>query len=197
MSEEKIEVFRHKPSTGELFFFLISGFLLSVPMTVFFESTAQNVLLSDFSFHSASILLAVVVAPIMEEFAKIFPMFYRHGETGKSLVTLGFIIGLGFGLSEFVEYVFIYGVSPLVRLPVVFFHASTTSIAAYGVSKGQTFRYYVLAVFLHFSLNSSATLGAWTGGIYVVILGVAYFLSGRLHSISSDKFNLEGLEAVS
>jgi RsiW-degrading membrane proteinase PrsW (M82 family) len=196
MSDDKIEVFTHRPSRGELFFFLISGFLLSVPMTLFFESTAQSFLVSDLSFNAASIVLAVVVAPIMEEFAKIFPMFYRHGETGKSLVTLGFTIGLGFGLSEFVEYVFFYGVSPLLRLPVVLFHSSTTSIAAYGVSIGRTYSYFGLAVLLHFLLNFSASLGQWAFGVYIAVLGVAYFSSSRLYAKASDKFDLKTLEAV-
>jgi len=46
-------------------------------------------------------LLIVILAPFIEELAKVFPLFYRHGETERSLVTLGLLIGLGFGVAEF------------------------------------------------------------------------------------------------
>jgi RsiW-degrading membrane proteinase PrsW (M82 family) len=178
MSEEKVVVYSHKPGVGEAAFFLISGFLLSVPMTIFFESSASSYLLSFLSLGLSRIVSAILVAPFMEEFAKIFPMFYRHGETGKSLVTLSFLMGLGFGISEFVAYVF---------------HASTTSIIAYGISSGQTVKYYILAVFLHFLLNAFAVVGTVAIFGYLAVLGVTYFLSHRLFLLSSERFVLQGI----
>jgi RsiW-degrading membrane proteinase PrsW (M82 family) len=193
MSEEKVVVYSHQPGVGEAAFFFISGFLLSVPMTIFFESSASSYLLSFLSLGLSRIVSAILVAPFMEEFAKIFPMFYRHGETGKSLVTLSFLMGLGFGISEFVAYVFIYGVPFYVRLPLIFFHASTTSIIAYGISSGQTVKYYILAVFLHFLLNAFAVVGTVAIFGYLAVLVVTYFLSHRLFLLSSERFVLQGI----
>ena len=37
----------------------------------------------------------MVLAPFIEELAKVFPLFYRHGETQRSLVTLGLLDWVG------------------------------------------------------------------------------------------------------
>jgi RsiW-degrading membrane proteinase PrsW (M82 family) len=193
MSTDKLVVYSHKPGMSEASFFLISGFLLSVPMTIFFESSASSYLLSFLSTNLSTVISAVLIAPFMEEFAKIFPMLYRHGETGRSLVTLSFLIGLGFGISEFITYVFIYGVPFYVRIPLIFFHASTTSIVAYGISLGQSYRYYFLAVFLHFLLNAFAVVGSLAMFGYLAVLASAYALSYRFYTLSSSSFILQGL----
>ena len=52
-----------------------------------------------------------MIAPFIEELAKVFPLFYRHGETERSIVMLGILIGLGFGITEFVLYVAVLGVT--------------------------------------------------------------------------------------
>ena len=83
----------HKPSWKELIFFFVSGLLVSIPFVAFYESLVPA------AFSVA--LLIVILAPFIEELAKVFPLFYRHGETERSLVTLGLLIGLGFGVAEF------------------------------------------------------------------------------------------------
>ena len=45
----------------------------------------------------------VVLVPFVKELAKVYPLFYMHGEIERSLVTLGLLTGLGFGEAEFVE----------------------------------------------------------------------------------------------
>ena len=105
----------HKPSNRELAFFFASGILVSIPFAAFFESLFPAGLSASF--------LIVVLAPFIEELAKVFPLFYRHGETERSIVTLGILMGLGFGIAEFFEYVFLIGVPPIARIPGIIFHA--------------------------------------------------------------------------
>ena len=90
----------HKPKRREYLFFFISGIVVSIPFAVFFESLYPT------SSVLSSAILIVVLAPIIEELAKVFPLFYRHGETERSIVTLGLLLGLGFGIAEFTQYVF-------------------------------------------------------------------------------------------
>ena len=66
----------HKPSRKELIFFFASGILVSIPFATFFESLVP----AGFSIA----LLVIVLAPFVEELAKVFPLFYRHGERAVS-----------------------------------------------------------------------------------------------------------------
>ena len=90
----------HTPNTKELFFFFISGILISIPFTIFFSQFTE-VLCIQLDFIYATICSTAIFAPIIEEFAKIYPILYRHGETQRSLFTIGFLVGLGFGIAEF------------------------------------------------------------------------------------------------
>jgi len=69
-------------------------------MTLLFESFAGNLVAILPVFIAESVLI-VVFAPIIEEFAKAYHLFYRRGETGKSIFILEFLVGLGFGISKF------------------------------------------------------------------------------------------------
>jgi RsiW-degrading membrane proteinase PrsW (M82 family) len=191
MNSEECILYLHKPDKKEIAFFVISGFFLSVPMTIFFETTASGYLPNLLSIDLSRIIFTIIAAPLIEEFAKIFPIFYRHGETEKSLIILGFSLGLGFGISEFVEYVFFFGAPFYLRLPIIFFHASTTSIIAYGIVLGQTYRYYAVSVILHFFVNSLAVIKPYPVVAFIVILGVSFALFSRLYLSSSDKFNVK------
>ena len=128
---------------------------------------------------SAAILI-VVLAPFIEELAKVFPLFYRHGETQRSLVTLGLLIGLGFGIAEFVQYVAFVGVSPVARIPGIIFHASSTVITAYGVAKKNPLPYYLIAVGLHVANNFFAIVGDFLSVlIALLVLITTYMLAWR------------------
>jgi RsiW-degrading membrane proteinase PrsW (M82 family) len=172
----------HKPSRKELIFFFASGILVSIPFATFFEG------LYPAGFSAA--LLIVVVAPFVEELAKVFPLFYRHGETERSIVTLGVLLGLGFGIAEFFEYVVFLRVSPLARLPGIIFHASSAAIIAYGIAKKKPLPYYLTAVALHvannfFALSSDIFLGFFAE---LLILITVYLLAWRYwHQASKDK----------
>jgi RsiW-degrading membrane proteinase PrsW (M82 family) len=94
----------------------------------------------------------------MEEFAKVMPLFYRHGETERSFVTLGMLIGLGFGVTELILYIAVLKVPVIDRIPGVIFHASSAIITAYGITRKKPIPYYLLAAGLHFSNNLLATI---------------------------------------
>jgi hypothetical protein len=119
--------------------------------------------------------------------AKIFPLFHRHAETERSLFTLAFLVGLGFGISEFFVYVGV-GVPVVIRLLGMFFHAASTSITAYGIARGQIEKYYLMAVFLHSMNNLFAELGVlWLiGGLGATLM--AYYLSWRFYNSTSKTF---------
>jgi len=171
----------HKPSRRELSFFFASGILVSIPFTLFFS---QAYVLFP------TILTVVLFAPFVEELAKVFPLFYRHGETERSIVTLGILIGLGFGIAEFFLYVFFLGVSPLVRVPGVVFHATSTAITSYGIAKKSPLPYYLIAVGLHMVNNFFAATGDPYFGVFVgfLILVTVYLLAWRYwHRASNEK----------
>ena len=70
----------HKPGLSEMLFFLVSGVIASVPIALFFEPST-SFLSSFFSSSQAEVLSIAVLAPFIEEFAKAYPLFYRHGES--------------------------------------------------------------------------------------------------------------------
>jgi RsiW-degrading membrane proteinase PrsW (M82 family) len=168
----------HKPNLKEYAFFFASGILVSIPFAAFFESI--------YPFSAA--LLIVLVAPFIEELAKVFPLFYRHGETERSLVTLGLLIGLGFGIAELVSYTALAGVPFFVRIPGVIFHASSAVITAYGVSKKNPLPYYLLAVVLHITNNFFALNADFLSlGVQLAVLILVYWLAWRYwHKAKTD-----------
>jgi RsiW-degrading membrane proteinase PrsW (M82 family) len=173
---DNISVPLHKPKLQEKLFFLFSGMVVSIPLTLFitnFSDYLQPIVPSNYLV----LVYVVLLAPLIEEFSKAYPLFYRHAETERSIFTLGFLVGLGFGIVEFIEYVVLLRASILLRLPGIFFHASTTSIVAFGISRKRSFWYYLIAFALHMSNNLFATTG-WTwiiGG--PAAIGLAYLLS--------------------
>jgi hypothetical protein len=166
----------HKPHSKEMLFFLISGIIVSIPLTVFINNYS-GYLFFFVPSNYVGIFSVVLLAPLIEEFSKAYPLFYRHAETERSIFTLGFLVGLGFGIVELVEYVVLLQVPLLVRLPAVFFHGCTTSIIAYGIAKKQPVGLYIVAVALHMSNNLLAEMGdVWIiGG--PLIIGLTYLLT--------------------
>ncbi len=184
----------HSPSLGELFFFFLSGIISSVPFTLTVDQFAASylIVLPD----SVAILVsAVVIAPFLEEFAKAFPLLYRHGETQRSIFILGLLVGLGFGVFEFFGYVFLLGVPFYLRLPAVFFHAASASIIAYGIATKRAVEFYFIAVVLHFVINLSAffpflgdltQIGPWSFGTFLAT-AATYILSWQLYLRTTTK----------
>jgi RsiW-degrading membrane proteinase PrsW (M82 family) len=176
----------HKPDTKEKIFFFVSGILVSVPFTLFFSGFTDAFCVALPLFYD-QICSVVIFAPFIEEFAKVFPLFYRHGETERSIATLAILAGLGFGVTEFVLYVFTLDVSFISRVPAVIFHASSAGITAYGIAKKKPLRFYLVAVSLHLANNLIALLAfslAIIPGIAVVV--AAYLLAWRLYNRTSE-----------
>ncbi len=175
----------HKPGFKEKLFFCISGIIVSIPITLYFGVFSSHACLL-FPVLS-SLCTTVFFTPFIEEFSKVFPLFYRHGETEKSIFTLGFLTGLGFGITEFILYVFVQGAPPSIRLPAVFFHASSTSITAYGIAKKRPMPFYLIAVALHLTNNVLASTEVFwlTGGLAVIV--ITYYLSWHLYQKTSDR----------
>jgi len=168
-----------------MLFFLSSGIIVSIPMALFFEPSTS--FLSDyFPPLEASILAIAVLAPIIEEFAKAYPLFYRHGESQKSLFTMGFLVGVGFGVVEFFAYVLLAGYPWYVRLPGIFFHAALTSIVAYGIAAKHSAMFYLIAVFFHSSNNFMAILEGPVL-LYALLLATAFSLSYILYTKASKQ----------
>jgi RsiW-degrading membrane proteinase PrsW (M82 family) len=169
----------HKPSDRELMFFFLTGIVVSVPMAVFFESISQII---------PAILSVAVLTPFIEEIAKVFPLFYRHGETERSIVTLGLLTGLGFGVTEMVEYVVLLHVPLIVRIPAVLFHASSASITAFGIAKKNPLPYYLISVTLHATNNFFAATALPIGVLAeVLVVVVALYLAYRVYTRASEE----------
>lgn len=154
---------------------------MSIPFATFFESLVP----AGFSIA----LLVIVLAPFVEELAKVFPLFYRHGETERSLVTLGLLIGLGFGVAEFFEYIFLAGAPVIGSIPHLIFHASSATITAYGIAKKNPLPYFLIAVSLHITNNffafSTDIIGVF---VQLLVLITVYLLAWRFyHRASKEK----------
>ncbi|MDQ1280587.1 MAG: protease PrsW [Thermoproteota archaeon] len=176
----------HKPDFREKLFFFTSGIIMSIPLTILAEQLS-NSLASGLPELFSALLLVAIIAPFVEEFAKAYPLFYRHGETERSIVTLGFLAGLGFGVIEFFLYIFVYSAPLMIRLPELFFHASNTSITAYGIANKKPLPFYLTAVGLHFIINFSAIFDQlWLIG-FIFSLWVSYFLSWSLYKKTTEK----------
>jgi hypothetical protein len=102
---------------------------------------------------------------------------------------LGLLIGLGFGVAEFFEYVFLVGVPPVARIPGIVFHASSATITAYGIAKKNPLPYYLVAVSLHIVNNFFALTGDFIGVFAeLLVLITVYLLAWRFYrQASKDK----------
>jgi len=187
MTEEKTSIKIHKPSFNERIFFLISGAIMSVPLTLFITQFADP-FLSGFSNVASTLISVAVLAPLIEEFSKIYPLFYRHGETQRSIFNLALLVGLGFGIVEFFTYVFGLGTNPINRIPGLFFHPASTSISAYGIAVGKPFQFYAFAVLLHFANNFLAVTNPYPVPTSLIIVLITVFTSYKLYNNTKEKF---------
>lgn len=187
MKKEEIVVQLHKPSINELLFFFVSGAILSVPWT-FAVTSFADVLLTGLSTFNVLLISVAIFPPFIEEFSKVFPVFYRHGETQKSIMNLALCVGLGFGIVEFLIYVFVLGVSPFGRLPGLLFHPATASITAYGIATKRPIPFYLLAVGLHFANNFLAIFAPVAFPTSIVIVVAAVVIYRWLYGKAKEQF---------
>jgi RsiW-degrading membrane proteinase PrsW (M82 family) len=185
--ENKISISVHRPNLQEKLFFVLSGIITSVPLTLF-ASTFTDSLCIALPIFYAQLCSVAIFTPFVEEFAKAFPLFYRHGETTKSIFSLGFLVGLGFGFTEFLLYVFVLEQPILIRLPGIFFHAASTSITAYGIGTNRPWAFYLIAVALHFAINFAALVSSLWIIVGTAAIAVTYYLSWTLYKRTSETF---------
>jgi RsiW-degrading membrane proteinase PrsW (M82 family) len=187
MQKGKVIIQLHKPDASEMMFFFLCGVVISVPLTLFIYQYADTLLVGLNPF-IATLITQTFFAPFIEEFSKAYPLFYRHGETERSIFNLALLVGLGFAIVELVTYVSALGVPITYRLPGLFFHPASTSITAYGIVTKRPLPYYLSAVFLHFSYNFLVLTNASFGfsiGIFVVAL--TFLTSWQLRRKTREK----------
>jgi len=189
MKKSEVTIQLHKPRIRELLFFLLSGAVVSVPLTLFIEQNFANPLITGFSTFDITIISVAIFAPFVEEFAKVFPLFYRHGETQRSIFTLALFVGIGFGIVEFITYVATFGPQVIPnRIPGLFFHPASTSITAYGIATKRPLPFYLAAVSLHFANNFFAVTAPSILPISVIVLAISLFASWQLYDRAQNKF---------
>jgi len=168
-------------------FFFLCGVIMSVPITLFISGLADP-LLSGLDTSLALLISTAFLAPFIEEFSKIFPLYYRHGETQRSIMRLAVTVGFGFGLVELITYVAVAGVPILFRLPGLAFHPASTAIAAYGVATRKPLPYYALAVALHFSNNFLVVINPLPISASIIIVAVTVWIAWTLYHRTKEKF---------
>jgi RsiW-degrading membrane proteinase PrsW (M82 family) len=176
----------HKPSNTEMLFFFSCGVIISIPITIFVASLADS-LLTGLTAFTATLISTAVFAPFIEEFSKVFPLYYRHGETQRSILHLAIMVGLGFGIIELFTYVFLAGATVIERLPGLFFHPSSTTIAAYGIATKRPLIFYALAVSLHFSNNFLVLVNPFPFSTSILVLGLTVWLAWRFYGKTKEK----------
>src|SRR2546422_5779155 len=167
-------------------FAVIIGAILSLIVLVLFEvaTPVEQVLAQRFT-DPATILLALVIAPFTEEFAKAFGVLrrsfvIREPEDG---FVYGATSGLGFSATETLLYgVAAFAIGGFTASLIViavrsvsssFLHASATSLTGYGIARNRLWgsRYsalpwYLAAVAMHASFNAIASFGIYLGDQY-------------------------------
>jgi hypothetical protein len=168
-------------------FFFLCGVIISVPLTLFIYQYTDT-LLTGLSTFTIALISRVFFAPFIEEFAKAYPLFYRHGETQRSILNLAVLVGLGFGIVELSTYVSL-GVPIIYRLPGLFFHPASTAITAYGICIKRPLPFYLTAVFFHFANNYLSLIMTGVllllGSIFVIYITVYTFW--KLRSRAKEK----------
>ncbi len=121
-------------------------------------------------------LVSIVIAPFVEEFAKLLIVLRSSNRIWRPRngLVFGAAVGLGFSATEN----FLYGIAALTTAGIIVFlalimsrtfsstlmHASASSISGYGVAKWKIYSehwwpYYAIAVLIHASFNLFASFG--------------------------------------
>ena len=189
MKKAEVVIKLHKPDASEMIFFFLCGVIMSVPLTLFIYRYTDTLLVGLNSF-TAALISRALFAPLIEEFAKAYPLFYRHGETQRSIFNLAIIVGLGFGIVELLTYVSMLGVPIIYRLPGLFFHPASTAVTAYGITTKRPLPFYLIAVFFHFINNYlSLTLAFSSLQVLssVIVVSITVFTAWQLSKRTKEK----------
>ena len=192
---------------GALFAVLI-GAILSVFLLFIFQAVPpiEEFLGGRFQDPTA-ILLALVIAPFAEEFAKGYGVWRRRRvirEPEDGLI-YGATSGLGFSATENL----LYGVAALVTLGLEasilliavrsisssLLHASATSLTGYGIArralwgpKYSSLPWYFAAVAMHSAFNALASLGAYLAELYGDVGALLILIAAVLFALITISF---------
>jgi RsiW-degrading membrane proteinase PrsW (M82 family) len=186
MQKDKAVIQLHKPDASEMVFFFLCGVVISVPLTLFIYQYADTLLVGLDPF-TATLIARTIFAPFVEEFTKAYPLFYRHGETERSIFNIALSVGMGFAIVELATYVSAVGAPVTDRLPGLFFHPASTSITAYGIATKRPLPYYLVAVFFHFSYNYLVLASSFGFLIALFVMAMTVFTSWQLRSRTKEK----------
>jgi RsiW-degrading membrane proteinase PrsW (M82 family) len=150
-------------------------------------------------------LAIIVVAPFIEEFAKVLVVrnFSRYIWRPRNGLIFGAACGLGFAATEnflyestvlFEEGLIAFLVLAFVRsISSSLMHAASTSVSGYGVARAKSYGvhwwpYYLIAVLMHASFNLFASLGEFFSGelgaatsVYGLVISVALVVVAFLY----------------
>jgi RsiW-degrading membrane proteinase PrsW (M82 family) len=186
MKKGEIAIQMHKPDAREMLFFFACGVIISVPLTLFIYQYA-DFLLVGLDPATVALISTAFLAPFIEEFAKAYPLFYRHGETQRSIFDIAILVGLGFGIVELLTYISAIGTSIIYRLPGLFFHPASTAVTAYGIATKRSLPFYLVAVFLHFSNNYFALTSPFPLLSSIFVVAITVFTSWQLRIKTEEK----------
>ena len=97
------------------------------------------------------------------------------------------MVGLGFGIVELFIYVFLAGTPVIFRIPGLFFHPSSTAIAAYGIATKRPLPFYAVAVSLHFANNFLVIVNPFPFSASILILGLTVWLAWTFYRRTKEK----------
>jgi len=186
MEKAEVVIKLHKPDASEMLFFFACGIIISVPLTLFIYKYTDS-LLVGLDPLIAALISRAFFAPFIEEFSKAYPLFYRHGETQRSIFDLAVLVGLGFGIVELLTYVSVLGTPIIYRLPGLLFHPASTAITAYGIATKHPLPFYLIAVFLHFANNYFALTSPFPLLSSAFVMAVAVSTSWGLRTRTKEK----------
>lgn len=177
---------------GAMFRVFLYGAVISVLMAAGLESVFHTGFQREYDLEAGSfqltLLLAVIVAPVVEEATKGLSVrsARRHIDELEDGILYGAAAGLGFSATEnvFYEYVALtedsgmsfLGVAVLRSITSTFLHATASGILGYGLARHYVERrgvievvpFYALAVLLHAAFNAIAIL-QFLGGFFLVL----------------------------
>ena len=186
MKKSHVVIQLHKPNANEMLFFFACGVIISVPLTLFIYQYSDSLLIGLDPF-TVTLISSAFFAPFIEEFAKAYPLFYRHGETERSIFNLALLVGLGFGIVELLTYVSVLGASVTSRLAGLFFHPASTSVTAYGIATKRPLPFYMAAVALHFSHNYLVLTNPSGFSSSIFVVAITVFISWQLRNRAKEK----------
>jgi len=182
---------------GKKAFFFLSGVLISIPLTLHVRKFVDPLLYKIPLFKGQGWKLLkpfrkAIFTPFLEEFAKAYPILYRSDDNKRSLVTLGSLVGLGFGIAESIMFISRGEASINGRLLPTLFHAASTAIVAYGIAKDRPKRSFLASVTLHSLHNLFIVLQIpWVISVWPVLLAtfsIAVYLHIKTSPIRIPEF---------